>query len=264
MEELKKQMETRRKQLLKVKREKEKALEIAPVGTLRICGRGNRTQYYQRIDPKDTNGIYIRDEAEQIARDLAQKDYDKKVLEAVKKELAATENYLRLYPQTNGEQIYESLHKERQKLVEPIMETEEQYIRKWENVEYQGKEFYEDMPELYTAKGERVRSKSEIIIADSLYREGIPYRYEAPVYLKGMGTVYPDFTVLNIRLRKEFYWEHLGMMDEEEYAENAVKKINCYEQNEIFQGDQLILTYETRKSPINPQMIMGLIRQYLY
>jgi len=79
-----------------------------------------------------------------------------------------------------------------------------------------------------------------------------------------MGTVYPDFTVLNIRLRKEFYWEHLGMMDEEEYAENAVKKINCYEQNEIFQGDQLILTYETRKSPINPQMIMGLIRQYLY
>jgi len=71
-------------------------------------------------------------------------------------------------------------------------------------------------PELYTAKGERVRSKSEIIIADSLMRAGVPYRYEFPIILNGYGKIYPDFTVLNVGLRKELYWEHLGMMDDSE------------------------------------------------
>ena len=34
---------------------------------------------------------------------------------------------------------------------------------------------YEMIGEIYTNKGEQVRSKSEKIIADELYRRGIPY-----------------------------------------------------------------------------------------
>lgn len=68
----------------------------------------------------------------------------------------------------------ENLHKERQKLIHPIRETDE-----------------------------RVRSKSEVIIADILNQEGIPYRYECPLQLKGWGKVYPDFTVLSERERPE-------------------------------------------------------------
>lgn len=52
-----------------------------------------------------------------------------------------------------------------------------------------------------------MRSKSEVIIADLLNKEGIPYRYEFPLYLKEFNTVYPDFTILNVRKRKEIYWE---------------------------------------------------------
>lgn len=37
--------------------------------------------------------------------------------------------------------MYEQLHKERQNLIVPIIETEEQYIDKWDSVKYQGKEF---------------------------------------------------------------------------------------------------------------------------
>lgn len=73
--------------------------------------------------------------------------------------------------------------------------------------EYRGKGFDESTSEFYTAKGEKVRSKSEVIIADVLSREGIPYRYEYPLYLKGIGKVHPDFTVLNVKQRKEIYWE---------------------------------------------------------
>ena len=126
-----------------------------------------------------------------------------------------------------------------------------------------GKEFSEIAPEFYTTNGERVRSKSEIIIADLLTKEGIPYRYECPIYLIGIGRIYPDFTVLNIRNRKEFLWEHFGMMDDPVYAENAIHKIRLYEQNGFFPGENLILTYESKKTPINQKILMNLIDKYL-
>ena len=43
---------------------------------------------------------------------------------------------------------------------------------------------------------------------------------------------------------KELYWEHMGMMDNGEYAEKAVRKISAYYQNGIYPGEALILTFE--------------------
>lgn len=263
MDQVKNLLEAREKQLLQLKKEKEKALKSAPEGTLRICRHGDRTQYYHREDPKDCNGVYIREKEIALAQKLAQKDYDKKVLSSIEKELNAINKYFSCYPDKSAEQVYEKLHKERKKLVMPIRESDEEFVSNWRIVEYQGKEFYEDTPEFYTAKGERVRSKSEVIIADVLSREGIPYRYEYPIYISGVGNIYPDFTVLNVRTRKEMLWEHFGMMDEPEYAEKAVQKIMAYEQNNIFPGENLILTYETRKNPLNQKTIMRKLWQYL-
>lgn len=263
MESTEEVLQTRTNYLLQLKEQKEKALETAPEGMLRICNSRNRTQYYQRIDPTDLNGKYINEKEFSLARTLAQKDYDKKVLLAIEKELYAIKKFTDNYPEINAEKIYENLHKVRQKLVIPIQESEEEFVRKWENVTYEEKGFRENTPEFYTVKGERVRSKSEVIIADLLNREGIPYRYECPIYLKGYGRIYPDFTVLNIRTRKEFYWEHLGMMDDSTYVENALKKIATYERNGIFIGNGLILTYESKNMPINQKQIQQVILHYL-
>lgn len=263
MEQMKDLLKEREEYLLQLKSEKEKALEMAPEGLLRICNGRNRTQYYQRTDPKDFNGIYIKEKDISLAKGLAQKDYDQKILRAVEKELESIKKYLANYPERNIEQVYESLHKKRQEFIVPIRETDEQYIQKWKAVEYEGKGFAEETPEFYTSRGERVRSKSEWMIADLLEKEGIPYRYEYPIYLRGIGKIYPDFTVLNVRKRKEMYLEHFGMMDNSAYAEKAVKKIQTYEQNGIFPGEDLLITYETGKSPINQKVIKRMIQRYL-
>ena len=263
MEQLKEQMVARENYLIHLKKEKEKALKTAPEGNLRICSHGNRTQYYKREDSKDFNGVYIRDSDVKLARKLAQKEYDKKVLFSVEKELQAIKKYFSNIPATSPEQIYESLHRARKKLVVPIKQPLEEYVQEWENVSYQGKVFEEGVPQMYTAKGERVRSKSEVIIADSLYREGISYRYEYPLHLKNGTVFYPDFTVLKTDTREEIYWEHMGMMDDAEYVEGAIYKLMVYEQNGIFSGKNLILTYETKKYPMNQRRIKGCIRQYL-
>ena len=78
--------------------------------------------------------------------------------------------------------------------------------------------------EILTEKGESVKSKSEKIIADKLNMMNIPYCYEVPLYLKGYGYVKPDFKVLNVATRKEYYWEHYGMMDNKDYIIKALKK----------------------------------------
>jgi len=263
MEQINNLLEARKKYLLKIKKEKEQELINASEGFLRVSKHREKTQYYHRNNPKDTSGVYIREEDLELARRLVQKDYDTKILRSSEKELAAIEKYLLCKPMESVEQIYEKLHPARQKLICPIAETEAQYIYNWENVEYQGKEFNETTPPIYTAKGERVRSKSEIIIADSLNRAGVPYRYEYPIHLGGWGKIYPDFTVLNIKKRQELYWEHFGMMDDADYVEKALMKIMLYEENNIFPGVNLILTYETKQNPINQKIVRLLIEQYL-
>ena len=52
--------------------------------------------------------------------------------------------------------------------------------------------------EFYSNSGVRVRSKSELIIANMLEKYGIPYRYEYPLLLNGNDLVRPDFLCLNI------------------------------------------------------------------
>lgn len=61
MEKLKNLLEARETHLLELKKEKEKSLLSAPEGNLRISSHKNRTQYYHRTDPKDFNGIYIKE-----------------------------------------------------------------------------------------------------------------------------------------------------------------------------------------------------------
>ena len=155
------------------------------------------------------------------------------------------------------------LHTQRQLLVTPIEPIWEKELARWYDSEYHGKEFYEGTAEIVTEKGERVRSKSEKILADYFYRNNILYQYEKPLYLKGYGTIYPDFTFLSKKTRKEIYWEHEGMMDKPEYAKSAVKKIESYQRNGIHLGERLILTFETELTVLNSQIVEELVERYL-
>ena len=51
--------------------------------------------------------------------------------------------------------------------------------------------------------------------------------------------------------REEIYHEHLGMMDEEDYLNHNLAKIEEYRKNGIFIGKNLILTFESASCPLN-------------
>ena len=102
-----------------------------------------------------------------------------------------------------------------------------------------------------TARGEKVRSKSEVIIADTLFRMGIPYIYEKPYYYDGNKSFDPDFTVLNVRRRKEIYIEHFGKMDSAGYRTKFFWKMKTFGQIGIVQGENLVMTFEDKDHPFD-------------
>lgn len=257
------EIEKRIEELKYVIEDKEKAVLKSPKGVINIAKGKKRAKFYYKKDSSSEIRKYLTQKDEPIIVQLCQKDYDQKILNIAQKELQLLERLKNKYPKEIMENVYDDLHIERQKRVIPLVIPIEEYVRVWEEVIYQPKSFRENSPEYYTDRGERVRSKTEILIANALYRHNVPYRYECPLYLKGYGTIHPDFTVLNVRLRKEMYWEHMGMMDDPDYISNALHKIDTYEKNNIFPGDQLILTHETSTMPISSRNIEKMISKYL-
>lgn len=249
--------------LKQIMKEKEAALLDAPDGTISIHQKGNRIQYYHKDASSNLHRTYLKNSEKKLAEALCQKDYNQKVLKAAEKELKQLERLKSNYPKETVEDIYETMNVHRRKLIQPIVIPDDEFIQNWEQVKYEGKGFRDEAPEYYTDNGERVRSKTEILIANALKKHAIPYRYEAPLYLNGCGMIHPDFTVLNVRLRKELFWEHMGMMDAPDYLDHALYRIGMYEKNDIFPGDRLILTHETSRYPINSRSIEKMIFQYL-
>ena len=78
-----------------------------------------------------------------------------------------------------------------------------------------------------TERGELVRSKSELVIADKLHAAGVDYSYEKPLLIAGR-TRYPDFTVEDDASGVTYYWEHLGLLDDPAYRARWQRKREEY------------------------------------
>ena len=248
-----------------------RSIKKAPEGSLRITQSHNSVQYYHIINKGDNTGTYILAEHRELAVQLAQKDYDKKVVESSAKEIKFLSKILKDCTQffkknTLAEKIFQNLHKTRRALVEPVKLSDEEYAARWQAINYK-KDFIPENKNYRTIKDEIVRSKSEILIADTLNRMNIPYHYEFPIKLitedGTKRTFHPDFLCLNRRTRKEFLWEHFGRMDDAEYATQTVSKLNLFAHNGIFPGKNLITTMETSTQPLNTRQVKKLAEEFL-
>lgn len=112
-----------------------------------------------------------------------------------------------------------------------------------------------------TLRGEKVRSKSEMTLANLLYAAGIPYRYEALLCLDGQD-YYPDFTILDPVTGKIYYWEHFGKTGERVYMARADNKIAFYREHGIVQWQNLLVTYDTPEGAVDAQMMQRMIELF--
>lgn len=229
-----------------------------------VCNNNGYEQAY-RIDPVSKTRKYIKASDLPSYTKLIQRDYEHAINSKLTQMDKTLKRIIEAYKKVNLsdiELIYSKLANIKKDMIIPIVPDEESFIKSWKE-EHPG--YQNPFPEggnVYTQKGEPVRSKSEKIIADLLDKYNIPYVYEPRLELNNMHTVYPDFATLNVRKKKTIYLEHLGLIDVEEYAAKNLQKIAEYEKAGYELGDTLIITTETGLNPLDSRLVESKILKH--
>lgn len=231
-----------------------------PKGRIKIKKENDCTYYYLIEDNTYPSGRLLSKEEINVAREIAQKGYFSKVIKVAEQEYKLLNQILDRYPDITVEKVYETLPKERRELVNPVYLPDDEYVRRWQDEPYERKGFSESAAYYLTLKNERVRSKSEQLIADRLNYKGIPYKYECPLKV-GDETYHPDFTILRLSDREEIYYEHRGRMDDPKYIEDNMPRYRNYSLNGIVLGEKLFISEETRAFPLDMRAIDDLIER---
>ena len=260
----------------------DKLLLNAPEGWLKWQNVGSKTYYYHEyVTSKDkktntssnsdsrvkTKRVYIKKKSS-LASTLANKQYYKTLKPVLIKNLNELKRFITRYQNNLADKIFDSLSEERKKLITPLQMSVNEQIRKWNEEVYEKNNMYPENLRFETEQGEFVRSKSEVIIANLLYkhRKDILYKYERPLEIveeEKVKTVYPDFTIINLNTGRIVYWEHAGRMDDNRYATDFVKKINGYIANGLLIGKDVIYTYETKEIPLDIGIVKRLLEQLI-
>lgn len=237
--------------------EKERAIECAPEGILRGNPHRSGFQYYRKRSLKDEKWEYIRQSNIQIAKSLAQKVYDQRVQKCASRELQACRNLKKVREEGVAEDLYAAMPEFYHNLVRPVKGKQEELFRRFIFQKSKGKGNYDNQKTYRNKLGERMRSKSERDISNLLIDYGIPYIYEKPLTLTdstgrdGIRTIYPDFSMMDFVRGEGVYLEHMGLWDDEDYRNGALKKILLFEKNGILINDRLFITIETGRIPLD-------------
>lgn len=231
-------------------------IDSLPEGSIRVKHKAGTFHYLYYQGDKTIK--YLRKNDSETIKNLIQKKYLKLVQKAAKQEVKALSKAIELYPKTRMERVYEDLPSELKEHALPIIPDDDQFAAKWQAEPFKPKPFKKGAPKYYTLKGERVRSKSEVIIADRLFAKGIPYKYECPLWV-GNGFIHPDFTILRMSDRKIVYHEHCGKMTDPEYTKDIPERANKYARKGIFQGDRLFYTFESAECPLDIEALDAFI-----
>ena len=131
----------------------------------------------------------------------------------------------------------------------------------WSNAPYNQSCKYTERKTHQTSFGLFVRSKSEQLIAELLYKYGTEFRYEEVVVINGIEYA-PDFSI-RLKNGKIIYWEHFGMMTQHGYVNSFYNKLNAYRNGGIIPGVNLIATYDDENGNLSTTVVEGIIKGML-
>lgn len=131
----------------------------------------------------------------------------------------------------------------------------------WANQPFEQSTYKPEAKRHITSRGLKVRSKSEMLIAEKLYEYNIAFHYEQVIHDNGF--IYaPDFTIRRTD-GKFFYLEHMGMTNVKEYLDRQFRKIQQYISIGITPWDNLIITYDNEQGDLDLRIVESEIRNRL-
>lgn len=237
----------------------EKLIASFPAGELHCIKNGKYVKWFLNDGNTQT---YIPRKNRKLAECLALKKMYSSRLQKLRFQSNLIEKYLSEYNSHDSGMAYNLTNvKEYQELLKPYLDSHPDYISKWLQSDYIRNPSHPESLIHQTLAGHLVRSKSEVMIANMLYQNKIPYIYERGLSLD-TNIFFPDFTICHPLTFEIYYWEHFGMMDNQSYCEHAYNKLKIYSYHKIVPTINLITTYENLKHPINSMQIEQLIQEY--
>jgi hypothetical protein len=109
-----------------------------------------------------------------------------------------------------------------------------------------------------TRKGHLVRSRAELVIANILFDAGVEYEYER--VCEGSvepGRLRPDFSFVTAD-GDLIVWEHLGMLNREDYRRGWEWKQEWYAKNGFVKGKTLFSSQEDERGGLNSEELNAL------
>jgi len=231
-------------------------------------------RYYVQKEGKGEQQYLGEDKEKEITR-LCTSTYAARLVDAAEKEIEQLDKCLKILnskanaagiDKADIDAVYGNLPEGIRQKIKPSVVTDDGFAEKWQNEKYKNRWKGNADYTIETPRGEKVRSKSEWIIACMLAEAEVPYRYEECVGLnKLLGMVfYPDFTVLNKRTREVFFWEHFGKMDDPKYInESYMPKMLEYYNFGFLPGKKLLMTFESKRYPLDTTQVKRLIEEFL-
>jgi len=246
----------------------ERELESLTEGRIHIKDVRGKIRYYQYI-PSAKPGIaakqlYLGNKDKRIKEELCRRKYIELSIPVIKRIIELERCFIEKYKTYDPIEMINNLpEKYRDISHSPIQKmVERNHPLIWAQAEYNKSDLHPERLTYRTQNDLRVRSKSELIIANQLEVNEIPFRYEEAIDLNGR-TFYPDFTILNPRDNRIIYWEHFGMVDDADYQNSMIKKLDTYKANDILLWNNLIVTFESESNPLDIHKIRDLVKYFL-
>ena len=245
-------LEMQKRKLEQYKRE----LKELPEGHLRVSEK-NGKRYYERVDTiRGKRRVrYLGNGNHPEVQQLQKKHFLKKAVASIEKNLPLMEHFLEQYQRIDPNYMQKHFPKAYQTLPGCCFDAADALnLERWRKAPYfAGRYRWQDLRHK-TAKGDKVRSKSEVIIANALQARGLAYRYEEEILVNGV-TLHPDFCVFDERENRIIFWEHLGMISDEAYRRHVLDRLALYISCGIVPGVNLILTFDDADGNIDSLMI---------
>ena len=242
-------------------RQLESLIKKMPKEDLR-CAKNGKNYKWFGIKEGDA-ATYLPKRNRKFAEKLALKKYYVSRYEELSHQVKALKYYERQMKKVEGKADDLLKHEEWRKLLEPMFSVEREDLKIWMEEKYEGGAGYPEHLVYKGSRGKYLRSKSEVIIDMMLYKYGIPFRYEDKLILDNGIYIYPDFTVRHPITGRRMYWEHFGLMDNQDYRNKACKKIRLYCDNGIIPSIDLIATFETADHPLDVEKVEKIIQEFL-
>lgn len=246
----------------------EKELKGYPAGILKCDRNGDYTKWFiviPKTEGMKTIRTYLPRSNVELARRMALKTYRYCQLLDLREQLDYWNEYAypgrELIPMRRSDALL--MRNEFRQLIPYDVQSFRDELLGWQSGIYlTDPEMPEDLS-VPTLDGGLVRTEGEALIADTLYEQGILYRYRAGIVRPDGNVVYPTFLTKDPLSGEEIPWEHLSGLENGNLLHRHVKQLQQYDKTGYVPMVDLIMTYETKERPLPKKVVSQMIDMFL-